>query len=221
MAVTSSLSLWVYTFSVSQIVKLVNCDIKSVDKSPLIDCCHVNWLPFCECHLWQRKTFSVTKSFNLWLWKVWTRQNDRNIIHQRPTQKRVIFLEGQVPGFAALHAWKEIFQVYDSEFLGSQHQFWFCAQAELTFPVSHSPFSSSMVLWGVRITVSWDLFEVVSSSSKERETVPQDGLNDLRATLFSGQRSVAEVAVDEDVNNLVHGGEQLVDWGLNSYFVDS
>ena len=104
---------------------------------------------------------------------------------------------------------------------GPNINFNFVSRAKLTFPIPHFPFSSLMVLWKVRITVSWDLFEVVSSSSKERETVPQDGLNDLRATLFSGQRSVAEVAVDEDVNNLVHGGEQLVDWGLNSYFVDS
>ena len=34
------------------------------------------------------------------------------------------------------------------------HQFWFCAQAKLTFPVPHSPFSSLMLLWGGGITVS-------------------------------------------------------------------
>ena len=146
MAVTSSLSLWVYTFSVSQIVKLVNCDIKSVDKSPLIDCCHVNWLPFCECHLWQRKTFSVTKSFNLWLWKVWTRQNDRNIIHQRPNSEESHFPRRTGSRLCSIARLKI-----------NTCQFLFCVQGGADIP--HHPYSSSIVLWGGGVAVSsnWDL----------------------------------------------------------------
>ena len=103
---------------------------------------------------------------------------------------------------------------------GPNINFNFVSRAKLTFPIPHFPFSSLMVLWKVRITVSWDLFEVVSSSSKERETVPQDGLNDLSAMLVSVD-SVAEVDIGEVVDDGVHGlcGEQLVYWGLNSYFV--
>ena len=52
----------------------------------------------------------------------------------------------------------------------------------------------------------------VAGSSKEREAVPQDGFNDLRAAFVSAEGS-AEGAVDEGVDNQVHGlrGEQLVD----------
>jgi len=57
-------------------------------------------------------------------------------------------------------------------------------------------------------------FEIVrvAESNKEREAVPQDGLNDLRAAIVSADL-VAEVAVGKGVNKRVHGlpGEQLVD----------
>merc|ERR1712110_263044 len=55
--------------------------------------------------------------------------------------------------------------------------------------------------WSPRLGIIARQFKVVGSSSKERESVPQDGVNDLRATFVSAD-CVAEVAVDEGVNNL-------------------
>ena len=189
MAVTSSLSLWVYTFSVSQIVKLVNCDIKSVDKSPLIDCCHVNWLPFCECHLWQRKTFSVTKSFNLWLWKVWTRQNDRNIIHQRPNSE-----ESHFPGRTG----SRLCSIARLKI--NICQFLFCVQGGADIP--HHPFSSSIVLWGggrcggfKALGSELVMFYTLETCSMLSAAAARRGRPFLRtASTISGQRSSPLIA---------------------------
>merc|ERR1711962_605118 len=64
------------------------------------------------------------------------------------------------------------------------------------------------------------LFEVIrfSIGSEEREPVPQDGVDHVRAAGIAAE-AFAEVAVDEVVDDGVHGlgGEQLVDGGLDSH----
>ena len=120
------------------------------------------------------------------------------------TQKRVIFLAAQVPGFAILHTWKEIIGVQSFSHINKVLQF------------------LGVRTWLASILRSWDLCEAFftpncrPSSCEKREAVPHNPFKICWAAFV--RNSIAEVDDGKDGENKVEAlfGTHPVNWGLNS-----